>query len=1481
MPFTLILMRGVHIHMRNVSEVPVNLSSVFLVLGTLFLLSGWASAITIVPAAGSIPGSPDSILVAELIPGHRNFTTAASALSSVNFTVRGRVLDAANPTGEFDPGSVNVTATIASTNASSSQVTTNNGFSFNITLPVQESIANNTAGYEVYITTNTTNPAHNKTLYAYRSNATNVSFAFIGSFPPFARSRNFTVDISYFNASNAIASGKPLVEVFQLNGIRQSWVLTNLSDTTNAQGVIRYNVTVPADASGQYALVVDKGAGFLAFGIQSAYKLFAKTETPSGALRTEFSTNAAINLVGAVRNADGTPYALGAGDSASAFVTLPNGSIVSTALAARDSVNLPGIINSTFSQTDLLGQYRLRIVATVAGTEYESSANFFVNPMRARLSVANSFFAEFGDERVIVPNATLDFTVLAYNNSDESIIPGTANGGFNVLNCSTGTPGNLSFLGFTNLLTGANVTNYAQFTAGLPAFSVVAYTPTLNTCKFRVNVPNVAGVYRVDLNVTAPPVMGGGSQVASTIIRVSTVGLDVNPIQVGGSFDNGEFSFNVPPAQNGTFQIRAYNFSLGEQFNSNAIQNVTVLSIKPMVFTGGVSDAYLNFSENNSGACAPCGNRPNPAVPFYWSRPNTQDARLIVTMPDDTGFFEMEVQANVSGEFVTDKVFFEMKVIDGFAGPASIGGQGGPGNGEGQGGGQSEFSGLANCSRGNVTFSAFGVRDVKTNQFAQGVRVNSNVLLAMNHESGRSIAPFLSVPLLNSTNNQGQMTFNVSISQDLPSGFYFILFNATYQGRDDKIYGTLNCQSAGSRMSVRNPAFGQYRPDVDVGPLNFSGFTTFGPGGSQQIVNGTLEITSIRLFNRDAGGEQVILPNASQGPQRVNLSSGSALILLSPSNFSLAQFPQGFLQFSVNITNGSQPGPLFNEGPSWIVGNDFSTFAGGAEIRAYELSVVSQPPVGGFAQGQVASIRLNASTNVSQSGQNFTVEFQKFGFGSGGAGSRATIQSAVLEIDAWNESTDFDWEQWNVTFVVPTSLRAGEYILKVVANNSKGIQVSANSFTSVSGFTVQTLVQDNLFMEGIMCEAFDNANENGSFQGCVNFGAPGTFSYENGTHMNLSLLNTTYSVISKSGFVCLKREFNFTQYVQNQDPVGGPSIVFDQGSHLVVIDNTTPERYDTLVVNTSNGTQQIISVNNFTSLHRRLVGNTTKPYPDYYLANIFNCGHLSLVNGTVEPLQDQGGQGAAPSVGNNFVNDKWYAPHRVTRASAPLSANVSHVGYASMACMGPGYCSPVGELPSTNYSTGATLSDANGVAFVEVNITVNGNYMAIWDVNATIDGQTVTERAKTRSDNRRSGGGGVGTSFDVVSFRSCKEAMIARPSVDSANANLTLSQCSIRDKAFTSISGAKLSINLVTGSPHYGLTRVPATISDAGTGAIDADGLWQTGGMPSSFNFTHPSGWPCNEGFMIELNVTNSSVTQLAPLDYFYRSCSDSGGGGS
>jgi len=324
----------------------------------------------------------------------------------------------------------------------------------------------------------------------------------------------------------------------------------------------------------------------------------------------------------------------------------------------------------------------------------------------------------------------------------------------------------------------------------------------------------------------------------------------------------------------------------------------------------------------------------------------------------------------------------------------------------------------------------------------------------------------------------------------------------------------------------------------------------------------------------------------------------------------------------------------------------------------------------------------------------------------------------------------------------------------------------------------------------------------------------------------------------------------------------GPAIGLDLGTNVVLLDNATPFVYDTMVLNTSNGTQQIIRLSNSSSLNRQIRGNTNTTYQELYLANIFDCPYATLVNGTQSLRM---GEKAEGQIGEFFASDRWYAPLRVFRGTAPVSANLTILGYASKDLEGI----TSGALPAANHTTSGTTTNGGGIGFVRTNITVVGRYSAIWAVNTSSEGVTISDRAKTRSDGQTNGGG-QGPRVEIINLRMCHQ-MGQQNKFGATDSNVSMT-CGIRDRRYTLVGGVNLTVNLIAYNNMGQEIRTLAKLFNS-TGDVVTKVPTRSDGFDTGLNFTHPTGWPCNQEFRLEGNATNGSITQFFHIGSGKREC--------
>ncbi len=1352
--------------------------------------------------------APDSGSAGTQTVAFLNITGPIVVQPCANITLGGSLINASNVSQPL--ASYNLTVRYNSTHNNSINVT--GSFQFNLTAPcTTQGRSGNFSLDNLTVYTNSSDN-HSKGLRFFVSNATNVSVIILGQKPPFARGTNNTVNITYFNGSNALSGNIPFLRVYNsLGQLETAGVqLYNLSASTNAQGIIQYNISVASSAAGGYSLVVDYGLANFFFQTQAAYALTFMTQTISGESRVSFAPRSTVNLIAKSRYSNGSAYDLAAGDYITAFVTLPNRTIYEMNLTAIDSATNPGANNKTFSLTELPGGYKIRIIGILAGSSFETFGQFEIRGGLARLQAGSDFFQRMGDKGVILPGQSVRFNVLMYNNSDDGLMDG--------VNCNNSN-GFAGFDGFTNLANGQNAT-YAGSAIG----SFVNFGGQ-TICAITVNVPNAVGTYRVNATYVDPA--NDSLRIgAEGIVEVRNYGLFMYPCP-GALTDYAACGF-APIFQrnsNVTFEFRIDNFTGGATLARSNILNVTGITMRKFSFGVGSSSEVTNWVEN---------------VSYFitYPRTDTNALRIVLDLPDDaTGPRELQLVVNTSVGVLRSSGFFMVK-------SSSIEAHGGPSNGQGG------FNPQISC---NGTFPFFlEAFDLNTQQAAQGVIIQG--VRGVRHViSGKVLdSTFITGVTTNSTDSSGQATYNVTFntSKTFLPGPYDMLVNVSFQGVEDEGFSGFMCGSGsydkmfkpegfdGQGPQGGGPAGGQnfqggIRGGISgmppqVGPnttvaIVFNGLG-FGGQGSQQgsgmndfggnQMNGTLRITAIRFFNQFAGSERTITATQTL---LFNVSNSMSNINVSPAYFNLDGWPLGFMMLQVNLTNGTTPG--VGTTPS-VTGQ-----LPGFQVAPFRIFVNTSGVPNPLTVGMNLSIIVNVTNNVSTSGNNFTLRAQSM---SSNNQVGVAFLSGQLMIDSWNRSEDSGAEQWNVTFTVPR-MDPGQVRFIVTVNNSQSVTAEVDLPARIAGLEVRPLQGLIMSMTGNNCQVFDDSGENGTMQNCFpeGFGTQYLPSEANiGSRLNFSLFNVTYNVSSKSGQVCYKSALNWSTFT----PQGQVVLSLSNTTYVAVIDNNTPGTYDTLVFNNTDGNVTVMPLTNVSAASRRF-NRFNASFSDIYAVMTEGCGVIKLANGSENPAD----MFSMIPMGRNPANVKFYFVYRVFNGGVPVSnAYVDMLGVGNMTLDGSNL---VNMLPTSMYRTRGSTSNAQGVAFVEVNVTSAGERQLFWSVNGTVNGQFVNVFAKVQQDKNAYGGGG-GSRVTILNFNTFCSGFDNNLRRNDQNLSTT---CSASYFNNTAVAGVNFSLSARTWGPS-GSSVVPLTLNNETTGER-LDGFLSDASGRVTFNFTKSGGW--------------------------------------
>lgn len=727
-----------------------------------------------------------------------------------------------------------------------------------------------------------------------------------------------------------------------------------------------------------------------------------------------------------------------------------------------------------------------------------------------------------------------------------------------------------------------------------------------------------------------------------------------------------EFMTMLYPGSNATFQVSAYDMNTNAEVAGINITNITVVKLKPMEFMSGSTDITGITIRNVT----------------YGSEPT-----MTIALPENqTGPFQMEGQAVINetgggSEVVAGSAFYIAKYIMGFLNAGSAGGDGGGGGGPGGPGG-----GMSACS-GTTTFSG-SVMDIKSNSAASGVSFN-NILEAREELTGKEISECLNltqnvssstgavgVPVLFLNSTHGKPSYCDSLS-----GFYFMLINVTYQGKADSIPSGFMCK----RLSFwPNPSSWRVSPDASVN-ITVSSVTRLEGGAT--VTNGEVSIVRAMNFNPMTGGKFLPL----NGTINTSLSGGQATLTLSPSNFSQSKWPNGFVDITVKVCDTS---------------NECDTSWSGFQVTPFDLwiaQVNGNSNIWGqtFGPSQDVIVTLQAATNVSRDSGNYsqllngsnttTTGFTaKIGKPWEGKLDTVTVNGATLVNDNWDDVGDtVTWgtETWNVNLTIPASTKKGETMLTITVNNSNSDEAFTDVWFEIATYSVAIPTEEGMSMDY-----------------WYRTDSPADLSDLNAMGFNLTELENDNNILNQTQDICVKTGFITERYGNQQT-----SQTYENETKIMVIANNSGS-HDLIVFNNS-GTLSFVAAR--------------QSYNGIYVWSIEDCGWIKIINSTASGSEQWGG--------NYQINTTFYMPYIVTSATtsaAVANANVSInaiIKQMDSAGGGGGMGFEEKLVANTDYTSGTSLTDANGVAFVPVNIiTKSGSFQLFWKLTIADTTDTAT-----------------------------------------------------------------------------------------------------------------------------------------------------------
>lgn len=610
--------------------------------------------------------------------------------------------------------------------------------------------------------------------------------------------------------------------------------------------------------------------------------------------------------------------------------------------------------------------------------------------------------------------------------------------------------------------------------------------------------------------------------------------------------------------------------------------------------------------------------------------------------------------------------------------------------------GQSE--GFAAC--GKQTNFTGSIYDMSSGQAVDGVTVEG-ISVARQEPAGKNIISCITVTRT-TTNSTGYITVPVTINNtkagctELSEG-NFIMFNVTYKGVSDEIPSWFMC---------RNYWFWVQANPWRVAPRGTVNLTIGGSvtrvSTNTAINSGQLKVQSVMSWSPGTGGRKLPMAVTVNGTYG---GANTTALQLSPQNASESQWPEGFISLVMQFCDNSS-----------VCDTSWSGFS----VSAFDAYMDNAPWGVKFGKGDNISLIIRAATNVSRdsgnysgAGSNTTTSGFNVTAGApwGGRKMPASLAGAAFLVeDRWNNTNDtgypsWGYEKWNVTITIPNEVEIGQNVLTIKVRNYANETTTVDFWFTVENYEVFVMLPERVDLQ----TAFTNSDN----------ATLGTYGF------NMSYLRNSLSVWSKGGTVCHVRGLNATRYYTTWPQNYGNSSI-----SMLVIDNGTAGVYDTVVFNNTADAGYTIT---------QKFGS----YGGLYIYEIAGCNEFWIINSTGDYTSWAG----EFEVSKNFTvafraRRSTGARPAISGATISIDSVVSqYSGYGT----GPGYGFQ-SKAEESDFVQSAGVTDSSGMAFVGLNMSQTGWFMALWKL-----------RDSAGEEIRASFGGGytpgaAGISFSVKGF---------------------------------------------------------------------------------------------------------------------------------
>ena len=856
------------------------------------------------------------------------------------------------------------------------------------------------------------------------TNVTSASVTITNN-PPFSPGVLLVANITAKNSSALAVPNQNITgKVFAADGPQPAWGLN--TSMTNANGIAYLNFSIPSTATlGRYMIDIENGAG-TAFFVLTNYTTSVLAKDSSGNTRTTFAPGSAVTIETTIKRNDASQPNLPV-----VFTVFDPNNMPTISSTLTTSSN--GTASYTYSSTSTGGTYRVKINASGEIVYTTFSVKTFSLSLESEEEAG--FFFKFGGQKFFTPGQLVTLNIVPANVSSGALLQKDIN----------------YFCNSTSIkITNTWNVNGTSVNSSISASSFISTTYQMTPiCAVNFTLPAAfIGTFGMKVNLT----VGSSTEAGQGYFSIQRYGLRVEP---ASPFGGMEMHSLLLPGDNASFKIYVFNISSGADLGSGNITNAVITKIRSLRAGG---------SESTSVTQA------------FHTATTEEDAYIEAVIPNITGPVTASVSATVAGETLTGTATYMGKYLMGYAQSSGTRFGGGGGGGQ-ERGGSGQF---IKCS-GTVEFNTM-VFDAKTMMPASSVTFLS-LIEAREEMTGTDISSCLTITRA-TTDSSGRATINVTFSSSCSlSGFHFMMFNVSFRDKTDEIPGGFECKNLNFQPQTYISGTQGFNAK-GTAPVTFKVNSISYTDNSSKIVSyGTVNLSRLMNFNPAIGPTMLTVTSGVilGGQIYFDGSYYTGNVTIHPANFSLTQWPSGFFDARVQVTDlDTSTSDASSGGFGSVAFETISNWWGGCYGPPQECQSASQTSLGSTRHAPseeismilYANLPIGTETSITTGSaldwMNATyqalfnnISYVNITLTDQMSGNSYTPTNIILTF-VNGSTTPFSsfgdplvtWENYTLNFTLPVNIKDGSYMGDIKITTNSSLVADEMIFLEVKGLSI-------------------------------------------------------------------------------------------------------------------------------------------------------------------------------------------------------------------------------------------------------------------------------------------------------------------------------------------------------------------------------------------------------------------------------------------